>query len=123
MRLVFICVLCFILSACATNHSTSNNQAWRGQSADLLMKQQGAPAAIVPAQNGNTLFVYVTRVPAEVPTMTTNTTPTMVGPQGQAFSAALPPPPGTGNMVVKCSTTYEVNKQRQIMSVKTEGAC
>ena len=122
MRIILMVIFSLILSACATSNSTSNNMASRGQSADLLLKQKGAPSAIVPVENGNTLFVYVTRTQSQVPSPVMTNATTMVGPKGQAFAAAVPTVPQSVT-TVKCSISYEVNKQRQVVGVKTEGAC
>ncbi|MHB1949685.1 MAG: hypothetical protein ACYCQI_16425, partial [Gammaproteobacteria bacterium] len=58
---------------------------------------------------------------AEVATSNSNPT-TIVGPKGHAIAANIPQSPENTQVVsLKCTTVYEVNKQHQVVSVKSTG--
>ena len=119
MRTSLVVISFLFLSACATNHSPSASN-WRGQSADLLMQRIGAPKAIMPATNGNTLFIYTTDIKTNYPSSVSNPT-VFVGPKGKTFAANNQVPPAVMTVTV-CTTTYEVNKQHMIVSVTSKGS-
>lgn len=124
MRATLIVSIFMFLSACAlTNQSQDDTSSWRGKSADLLLKQKGVPNTIMPAGNGNTLFMYTIQTKENYPTTMSN--PTIIaGPKGTAIAANVPSSEeNTSYMVTKCSTTYEVNKQHMIVAVSSSGAC
>lgn len=125
MRAILTVVIFIFLSACATTHNTRSNPTitdWRGQPADLLLQQKGTPSSITPAENGNTLFTYTTEIHQTYPTMMSNPT-AMVGPKGTAIAASIPPSSMNTQSIslLKCSTTYEINKQHIVVSVESHG--
>lgn len=121
MRALPIAVLSLLLSACASMNSPMATN-WEGRSANELIASQGSPNLITPAGNGNTLFSYTKETSkAYYPTTMTNPT-TIVGPRGKAVAANLPQSPdGTNYVALKCTTTYEVNKQHVVISAASHG--
>lgn len=120
MRNILFIFIFVILTSCATTHNSTNISQWQGRSADLLLQQQGSPKAIIPATNGNTLFIYTVESQEPNPIVTSNPT-TIVGPKGNTVAANIPQPANQTVNVLRCTMTYEVNKQHMIVSVKAEG--
>lgn len=126
MRAIIIAVILLSLAACVDPPSQPtlayNTSGWVGKSADLLIQEKGSPNLIMPGEHGNTLFIYHTEVRQPYPTSMSNPT-VIVGPKGHAIAANVPPnATNTASFpVLVCSTTYEVNKQHIVVSVKKRG--
>lgn len=122
MRAIIIGIIFALLSGCATNgNSDSSANSWVGKSADALMQQKGAPNIILPSGRGTTNFVYVDETRQTYPTTMSN--PTVIVAKGKSIAANVPQTASnTGSFrVVKCTTTFEVNKNHVVIGARAVG--
>lgn len=125
MRLILTVSLYFIMIFSINLVIASQSaraSAWEGKPISSLLQKLGMPDLVMPAANGNTLYSYTKETSkAYVPQNTVNST-TFVGPKGTSYAANIPTPPNNNNYIaLTCTTVYEVNKQKIIVSVSRKG--
>lgn len=113
------CILCFLLSACASSAAYEQQmQRWRGKNAQTLRKQWGTPDAAIKLANGHILYQYTKKnfftipAPKRQPLQTSNT----------LFTSYEEPWLNNNQTMVRyCRTTFETDKNGNIIQTRFNG--
>jgi len=89
------------------------------QSIDSVIQRRGQPSLINQLPNGNTIYVFMIR-DTYTPPPTTNTT-VIVAPGGKAIGASVPSYNRPSYSYIKCTLTYQTNRQGTIVQENAEG--
>lgn len=121
MRLLLMIVLLFLTACAASDYQSQLNTYWQGKNANALIKRWGTPETQVVLPDGNTHLGYITNsypnfsAPPAAPY-------TISAPHGEKPVIVRTPTDNTeGLSLLKCETSFEINKQQRIVRVNIDG--
>ncbi|MES2141738.1 MAG: hypothetical protein V4471_02480 [Pseudomonadota bacterium] len=116
--LFILLLLSFLLSACATTAAYQQQmQQWQGKNIKVLKHRWGQPNSAVKLANGNTLYQYTRKNFYTIPEPRRRS----LAINNNAFASYDEPWLNSQTMVRYCRTTFETNKNGDIIHTHFSG--